>query len=91
MENWKKALLAGSAGAAALCFAKGKRPAGVIAAGIGLAVLASEYPRAFDQIANMTPGPLGRGLRLVEFVSRAGQKFAEGRDQELEPLPDYEA
>ena len=91
MENWKKALLVGSAGAAALCFAKGKRPAGVIAAGIGLVVLAAEYPRAFDRIANMTPGPLGRGLRLVEFVSNAGQKFIEGTDHELEPLPDYEA
>jgi len=90
MEKWPKALLVGYAGAAALCFAKGKRPAGVIAAGIGLVVLAAEYPRAFDQIANMTPGPLGRGLRLVEFVSHAGQKFIEGADHELEPMPDYE-
>jgi len=91
MENWKKALLVGSAGAAAVCFAKGKRPAGVIAAGIGLVVLAAEYPRAFDQIANMTPGPLGRGLRLVEFVSNAGQKFIDGTDHQLEPMSDYEA
>jgi hypothetical protein len=91
METWKKAVLVGSAGAAALCFAKKKRPAGMVAAGIGLVVLATEYPRAFDQIANLTPGPLGRGLRLVEFVSRAGQKLAEGTDHDLEPQRDYEA
>jgi hypothetical protein len=89
MENWKKAVLVGSAGAAAILLAKGKRPAGFLAAGVGLVLLASEYPRAFDQIANLTPGPLGRGLRLVEFVSRTGQQLVEGGHQELEP--DYEA
>jgi hypothetical protein len=89
MENWKKAVLVGSAGAAAVLLIKGKRPAGMLAAGVGLVVLATEYPQTFDQIANLTPGPLGRGLRLVEFVSRASQKFAAGTDHELEP--DYEA
>ena len=89
MENWKKAVLVGSAGAAAILIAKRKRPAGFLAAGIGLVILAGEYPRAFDRIANLTPGPLGRGLRLVEFVSRAGQQLAEGDRHELEP--DYEA
>jgi hypothetical protein len=88
MLTWKKALLVGSAGAVALCFVKGKRPAGLVGAGIGLVVLATEYPQAFDQIANLTPGILGRGLRLVEFVSRAGQKFAHDLDRE--PLSDDE-
>jgi hypothetical protein len=89
MENWKKAVLVGSAGAAAILIAKRKRPAGFLAAGIGLVILAGEYPRAFDRIANLTPGPLGRGLRLVEFVSRAGQRLAEESRHDLEP--DYEA
>jgi hypothetical protein len=77
MENWKKAVVVGSAGAAAILFVKGKRPAGILAAGIGLAVLASEYPETFQQIADVAPGQLGRGLRLVEMLSRAGQKLAE--------------
>jgi|HubBroStandDraft_6_1064221.scaffolds.fasta_scaffold07731_7 hypothetical protein len=89
MENWKKAVLVGSAGAAAILIAKRKRPAGFLAAGIGLVILAGEYPRAFDRIANLTPGPLGRGLRLVEFVSLAGQRLAEESRHDLEP--DYEA
>ena len=55
MENWKKAVLVGSAGAAAILIAKRKRPAGFLAAGIGLVILAGEYPRAFDRIANLTP------------------------------------
>jgi len=90
MENWKKAVLVGSAGAAAVLFVKGKRPAGILAAGIGLVVLATEYPQAFDRVANLTPGTLGRGLRLVEFVSRASQKLAEATDRDPESLPDYE-
>ena len=90
MENWKKAVLFGSAGVAALLFAKGKRPAGMLAAGVSLVVLASEYPRAFDQIANLTPGPLGRGLRLVEMVSRAGQELIEENHHDPNLQPDYE-
>ena len=89
MENWKKAVLVSSAGIAALLLVKRKRSAGMLAAGVGLVVLASEYPRAFDQIANITPGPLGRGLRLVEMVSRAGQQFIEG-DHDPNLQPDYE-
>lgn len=77
MENWKKAVVVGSAGAAAILFVKGKRPAGILAAGVGLAVLASEYPDTFRQIADVAPGQLGRGLRLVEMLSKAGQKLAE--------------
>ena len=90
MENWKKAVIAGSAGAAAILLVKGKRPAGLLVAGVGLAVLASEYPRAFDQVANFTPGPLGRGLRLVEMVSRASQKLAGAFERDPEALADYE-
>lgn len=77
METWKKAVVVGSAGAAAILFVKGKRPAGILVAGVGLAVLASEYPETFQQIADVAPGQLGRGLRLVEMLSRAGQKLAE--------------
>jgi len=77
MENWKKAVVVGSAGVAAVLFVKGKRPAGILAAGVGLAVLATEYPETFQQIADVAPGQLGRGLRLVEMLSKAGQKLAD--------------
>ena len=42
MESWKKAVVAGSAGASAILFLKKKYPAGVLTAGVALAVLASE-------------------------------------------------
>ena len=90
MENWKAAVLIGSAGVAALMLAKGKRSAGMLAAGVGLVVVASEYPRAFDQVANLAPGPLGRGLRLVQMVSNAGQEFIESNHHSLAAEPDYE-
>jgi hypothetical protein len=41
MESWKKALVLGSIGVAAILFMKKKYPAGVLATGAGLAVLAS--------------------------------------------------
>ena len=44
MESWKKAIVAGSIGTAAILFMKKKYPAGVLATGVGLALLASEYP-----------------------------------------------
>jgi hypothetical protein len=91
MESWKKAVVVGSAGIAAVLLVKGRRPAGILVAGVGLAVLASEYPETFERIADVAPGPLGRGLRLVELISKAGRKLAEvgeGRDR-MAPV-DYE-
>ena len=77
MDNWKKAVIVGSAAGAAILFVKNRRPAGILVAGVGLAVLASEYPERFEQIADMAPGQLGRGLRLVDMLSKAGQRLAE--------------
>jgi len=89
MQTWKKAVVVSSAGIAAVLLVKGRRPAGILMAGVGLAVLASEYPATFERIADLTPGPLGRGLRLVDLISRAGQKLADvgGRS---EPPAEYE-
>ena len=49
MENWKRAVIAGSVGAATMLLLKGKRPAAVLVGGVGLAVLASEYPNQFEK------------------------------------------
>ena len=48
MPNWRKALVIGSLTAGALMFIKGRRPAGIVLATVGLAVLAAEYPDKFD-------------------------------------------
>jgi hypothetical protein len=77
MDGWKKAMVAGSLGASAVLFLKKRWPAGVLSAGVGLAVLASEYPEKFERIQNMLPEYFERGMRLAELASRAGQKIAQ--------------
>ena len=52
MDSWKKAVVVGSIGAAAIFFMKKRFPAGVLATGVGLAVVASEYPQTFEDRAD---------------------------------------
>lgn len=77
MENWKRALVAGSFGTSAILFLKGKKPAGVLLAGIGLAALASEYPEHFQRLRDDLPEYVDRGTRFLETVVRIGERLAE--------------
>jgi len=86
MENWKRAVIAGSIGTSAILFVKGKGAAGVLAAGVGLAVLASEYPEKFEELREDLPYYVERGSRFLEMISRAGNRLAaigESRGREL--------
>ena len=86
MENWKRAVIAGSIGTSAILFLKGKGAVGVLAAGVGLAVLASEYPEKFEEFRDELPRYVERGSRFLEMVSRAGERLAaigESRGREL--------
>ena len=77
MENWKRAVIAGSAGAATILMLKGKRPAGVLLAGVGLAVLASEYPDEFVRIREELPSYVRQGTRFLDFAIRIGSRIEE--------------
>jgi hypothetical protein len=77
MENWKRAVVAGSAGAAAILLLKGKRPAGVLVAGVGLAVLASEYPERFSQIREEIPSYVRQGTRFIDLAMKIGSKIGD--------------
>jgi hypothetical protein len=77
MDGWKKAVVAGSVGAATLLFLKGKYPAGVLATGIGLAVLAAEYPEKFEKVRKSLPDYFDRGMRVMELAERAGQRISD--------------
>jgi len=77
MENWKRAVIAGSAAVSAIMFLKGKRAAGVLLAGVGLAALASEYPEKFAQLRKNLPDYVDRGTAFLEMASRAGERLAE--------------
>jgi hypothetical protein len=77
MENWKKAVIAGSLGASAALFLKGKKGGGILAAGVGVAMLASEYPEKFDEIRREMPRYIDSGSRFLEMASRMGSRFAQ--------------
>ena len=77
MESWKKAVVAGSIGAAAILFMKRKYPAGVLATGVGLALLASEYPENFEKVRRALPDYFDRGMQVMEMAARAGKRITE--------------
>jgi hypothetical protein len=77
MENWKRAVIAGSAGTAALLVLKGRRPAAVLVGSVGLAVLASEYPDQFVRIREELPSYVRQGTRFLDLAIRIGSRIGE--------------
>ena len=84
MENWKRAVIAGSVGAATLLLLKGKRPA---------AVLASEYPDQFAKIRDELPSYVRQGAKFLDLAMQIGgriEELAERRAaQAFEELGEY--
>src|SRR6202142_3046905 len=81
MDGWKKAVVAGSIGAAAVLFLKKKYPAGVLATGGGLAGLASEYPEKFEKGKGALPDYFDRGMQMMEMAARAGKRITQAAGQ----------
>lgn len=77
MDSWKKAVVAGSIGAAAILFMRKRYPAGVLATGVGLAMLASEYPEKFEKVRRALPDYFERGMQVMEMAGRAGMRITE--------------
>ena len=77
MDNWKKAALLASFGAASLLFLRKRYPAGVLAGGVGLAVLASEYPERFERVRRSLPGYFERGMQVMEMAAKAGKRITD--------------
>ena len=77
MDSWKKAVVAGSVGAATVLFLKKRYPAGVLASGVALAVLAAEYPDKFERVRRSLPDYFDRGMRVMEMAGRAGQRITD--------------
>ena len=81
MENWKRAVIAGSAAAAAVLVMKGKRPAAVLVGGVGLAVLASEYPEQFGKLREELPSYVRQGTKFLDLAMQIGHKVEEWAEQ----------
>jgi hypothetical protein len=77
MDSWKKALLLGSLGAAAILFLKKRYPAGVLATGVSLAMLASEYPEQFETLRRSLPDYFERGMRVMDMAGQAGKRITQ--------------
>jgi len=81
MENWKRAVIAGTAGTAAMLALKGRRPAAVLVGSVGLAVLASEYPEQFMRIREELPSYVRQGTRFLDLAIKIGSKIEELADK----------
>jgi hypothetical protein len=81
MDGWKKAMVAGSITTATVLFMKKRYPAGVLATGVGLALLASEYPDKFEKVRRSLPDYFDRGMRLMGMAARAGKRITDAAGQ----------
>jgi hypothetical protein len=81
MDGWKKALVAGSIGAATVLFLKRRYAGGVLATGVGLAMLAVEYPEKFEKVRKALPDYFDRGLKVMDMAARAGQRITDAAGQ----------
>jgi len=77
MESWKKVVIAGSVTAATVFFLKKKYPAGVLASGVALAVVAVEYPEKFEKVRKSMPEYFDRSMQVMEMAARAGKRITE--------------
>ncbi|MGE5204355.1 MAG: hypothetical protein ACM3PW_01990 [Chlamydiota bacterium] len=77
MQGWKRAVIFGSLGAGALLIIGGRKAPGMVVAAAGLAVLASEYPEAFETIWQDAPVYIDRGVRIFSALSAIGERVAE--------------
>jgi hypothetical protein len=77
MDSWKKAVVAGSIGAATIFFMKRRFPAGVLASGVALAIVAAEYPEKFEKVRRSLPDYFDRSMRVMEMAGRAGQRITD--------------
>lgn len=79
MENWKRALVVGSIATGFILAISGRRTAGAAVAGVGLAVLATEYPDKLEQFWERAPEYIDRGTRAMATLSSVLERVAEHR------------
>jgi hypothetical protein len=75
--DWKKALVYGSFAAGAVLFLSGRRPAGIVVAGIGVATLAAEHPEKFEELWRRMPEYVDKGGKLVDMAAAFLERMSE--------------
>ena len=76
MEGWKRALVIGAFGAGAYLMITNKKMAGAVVAGLGVAVLAAEYPEKFEHIWENAPDYIEKGTQVLQMFAQYSEKFA---------------
>jgi hypothetical protein len=79
--DWKKALMYGSFAAGAALFLSGRKPAGLAAAGIGLATLASRHPEKFEELWRRMPEYLDKGSQFVDMAADFLEQMGDQAEQ----------
>lgn len=87
MSNWKRAVIVGSLGAGAVLALTGKRTAGLVLAGVGVAVLASEHPEKVEQLWERAPEYMEKGTQIVNMVSGFLERLSEYQQRRIESAP----
>jgi hypothetical protein len=78
-RDWKKVLVYGSFAAGAILFLTGRRSAGVVVAGVGVATLAAEHPEKFEELWKRMPEYVDKGGRLMDGIASFLERLAEHR------------
>ncbi len=87
MSNWKRAVILGSLGAGAVLALTGRRSAGIVVAGVGVAVLASEHPEKVQELWERAPEYMEKGTQIVNMISGFLERLAEYQQRRLESTP----
>lgn len=88
MKDWKRVLVAGTAGTSVILLLKGKTAAGLLVAGVGIATLASEYPEKFAEVRDHLPDYAERGTKYLDLVTGVMERLTQssGRRNWFEAL-----
>jgi hypothetical protein len=77
MDGWKRAAVWGSVIAGGVLLATGRKTAGLVLAGAGLAALAAEYPETFEEVWQRGPGYVKHGTRIMSMLGVLGDYLAD--------------
>ena len=77
--NWKNALIYGSFAAGAFLFVTGRRPAGLVVAGIGAATLATQYPDKLEELWRRMPEYVDRSGKLIDTAATLLERLGQAR------------
>jgi hypothetical protein len=85
--DWKKTLIYGSFAAGAVLFLTGRRPAGLVVAGIGVATLVAENPEKLQEVWRRMPEYLEKGSKFVDMASSFLERLGEPRSGGYRNMP----